>query len=59
MKDAAHAVAPDSSGVKEKHDTTAVAVPTGISGNENDNKIQEKPDAPAVPTGISGNETTR
>ncbi len=46
-KDAARAVSPDSSGDKEKHDTTAVAVPTGIGDNENNNKVQEEPNAPA------------
>ena len=55
VKDAALAVEPNSSGVKEKHDTTAVAVPTAIGCNKNDNKMPEKPYAHAVPTGSSGN----
>jgi hypothetical protein len=54
-KDAAHVVAPDSSGVKERHDTTAVAVPAGMGGKKNDNKIQKKPVAVAVCS--SGKET--
>jgi hypothetical protein len=53
-KDAARAAAPDSSGVKEKHDTATVAASTGFGGNQNDSKMQEELNAPAVPTGSSG-----
>jgi hypothetical protein len=39
-----------------QHDTTAIAVPTATANNENNNKMQEKPDAPGVPSGIGGND---
>jgi hypothetical protein len=56
VKDAACTVAHDSSGVKEQSDTTAIAVPTGIGSNKNDNKMLEELEAPAVHTGSSGND---
>jgi hypothetical protein len=56
-KDAAYVVAPVSSSVKEKHDTTAIAVSTGSSTIENAKKMKEKLDATDVPTGSSGNKT--
>jgi hypothetical protein len=54
--DAACGVVLDSSCVKEKHDTTLVAVSTSRSIKIN-NKMKGKPRAAAVPTGSSGDET--
>jgi hypothetical protein len=57
-KDAACGVVLDSSGVKEKHYTTLVAVSTSSSIKIN-NKMKGNPRAAAVPTGSSGNDTTK